>query len=81
MDRPEIVSPLKLQCCVYFKKFVLVGFNPIFECCENSLLSLTSKLRHHPRLIRPSNGIGVFQAANGPRMTVYNALIIPLPRL
>jgi outer membrane receptor protein involved in Fe transport len=32
-------------------------------------------------LIRPANGIGVFQAAYGPRITVYNALTIPLPRL
>ena len=32
-------------------------------------------------LIRPSSGIGVFQAAYGPRITVYNALTIPLPAL
>lgn len=32
-------------------------------------------------LIRPANGIGVFQAAYGPRITVYDALTIPLPRL
>lgn len=31
-------------------------------------------------LIRPANGIGVFQAAYGPRITVYDALTIPLPR-
>jgi hypothetical protein len=30
-------------------------------------------------LIRPPNGIGVFQSAYGPRITVYNALTIPLP--
>ncbi len=30
-------------------------------------------------LIRPANGIGVFQAAYGPRVTVYDALTIPLP--
>jgi outer membrane receptor protein involved in Fe transport len=30
-------------------------------------------------LIRPATGIGVFQAAYGPRITVYNALTIPLP--
>lgn len=29
-------------------------------------------------LIRPANGIGVFQAAYGPRITVYDALTIPL---
>jgi outer membrane receptor protein involved in Fe transport len=32
-------------------------------------------------LIRPVNGIGVFQAAYGPRLTVYNTLTIPLPQL
>jgi hypothetical protein len=32
-------------------------------------------------LIRPQNGIGVFQSAYGPRITVYNALAIPLPAL
>ena len=30
-------------------------------------------------LIRPANGIGVFQAAYGPRITVYDALTVPLP--
>jgi len=30
-------------------------------------------------LIRPSNGIGVFQAAYGPRITVFNSITIPLP--
>ena len=30
-------------------------------------------------LIRPPNGIGVFQSAYGPRITVYNAVTIPLP--
>ncbi len=29
-------------------------------------------------LIRPANGIGVFQAAYGPRITVYDALTLPL---
>ena len=32
-------------------------------------------------LIRPSTGIGVFQSAYGPRITVYDALTIPLPPL
>jgi outer membrane receptor protein involved in Fe transport len=32
-------------------------------------------------LIRPANGIGVFQATYGPRITVYDALTIPFPRL
>jgi outer membrane receptor protein involved in Fe transport len=30
-------------------------------------------------LIRPATGIGVFQAAYGPRITVYDAVTIPLP--
>ena len=32
-------------------------------------------------LIRPANGIGVFQAAYGPRITVFDALTVPLPAL
>lgn len=32
-------------------------------------------------LIRPANGIGVFQAAYGSRITVYDGLTIPLPPL
>ena len=32
-------------------------------------------------LIRPANGIGVFQAAYGPRISVYDALTVPLPSL
>lgn len=32
-------------------------------------------------LIRPASGIGVFQAAYGPRITVYDALTVPLPSL
>ena len=32
-------------------------------------------------LIRPSEGIGIFQAAYGPRITVYDTLTIPLPAL
>jgi outer membrane receptor protein involved in Fe transport len=32
-------------------------------------------------LIRPAEGIGIFQAAYGPRLTVYDALTVPLPAL
>jgi hypothetical protein len=32
-------------------------------------------------LIRPPQGIGVFQAAYGPRITVYDTLTIPLPAM
>jgi hypothetical protein len=32
-------------------------------------------------LIRPPEGIGIFQAAYGPRITVYDTLTIPLPAL
>jgi len=32
-------------------------------------------------LIRPATGIGVFQAGYGPRITVYDALTIPIPSL
>jgi len=32
-------------------------------------------------LIRPATGIGVFQSAYGPRISVYNGLTVPLPSL
>jgi len=32
-------------------------------------------------LIRPAEGIGIFQSAYGPRITVYDALTIPLPAM
>ena len=32
-------------------------------------------------LIRPAEGIGIFQSAYGPRLTVYDALTVPLPAL
>ncbi len=32
-------------------------------------------------LIRPAEGIGIFQSAYGPRITVYDTLTIPLPAL
>ncbi len=32
-------------------------------------------------LIRPAEGIGIFQAAYGPRITVYDTLTIPLPAM
>ena len=32
-------------------------------------------------LIRPAEGIGIFQAAYGPRITVYDTLTVPLPAL
>ncbi|MGD0075573.1 MAG: TonB-dependent receptor, partial [Candidatus Binataceae bacterium] len=32
-------------------------------------------------LIRPAEGIGIFQAAYGPRITVYDTVTIPLPAL
>ena len=32
-------------------------------------------------LIRRAEGVGIFQAAYGPRITVYDTLTIPLPAL
>jgi hypothetical protein len=32
-------------------------------------------------LIRPAEGIGIFQAAYGPRITVYDTLTVPLPAM
>ena len=44
---------------------------------ENRIILLN--IFDRTNLIRPANGIGVFQAAYGPRITVYDALRIPLP--
>ncbi|MGD0075579.1 MAG: TonB-dependent receptor [Candidatus Binataceae bacterium] len=46
---------------------------------ENRIILLN--IFDRTNLIRPATGIGVFQAAYGPRITVYDALTIPLPSL
>jgi outer membrane receptor for ferrienterochelin and colicins len=55
------------------RDFVIPGFGKFTD--RIVLLNLFDRTN----LIRPANGIGVFQAAYGPRITVYNALTIPLP--
>ena len=44
---------------------------------ENRIILLN--MFDRTNLIRPAEGIGVFQAAYGPRITVYDALTLPLP--
>ncbi len=46
---------------------------------ENRIILLN--IFDRTNLIRPANGIGVFQSAYGPRITVYDTLKIPLPPL
>jgi outer membrane receptor protein involved in Fe transport len=46
---------------------------------ENRIMLLN--ILDRTNLIRPANGIGVFQAAYGPRITVYDAVTVPLPSL
>jgi outer membrane receptor protein involved in Fe transport len=46
---------------------------------ENRIILLN--IFDRTNLIRPATGIGVFQSAYGPRITVYDALTIPLPAL
>jgi outer membrane receptor protein involved in Fe transport len=57
------------------KDFVIAGFGKF----TNRVVLLN--IFDRTNLIRPANGIGVFQAAYGPRITVYDALTIPLPSL
>jgi hypothetical protein len=57
------------------KDFVLPGIGKF----TNRIVLLN--IFDRTNLIRPSNGIGVFQAAYGPRITVYDALTISLPSL
>jgi outer membrane receptor protein involved in Fe transport len=55
------------------KDFVVPGLGKI----SNRIVLLN--IFDRTNLIRPENGIGVFQAAYGPRITVYDALTLPLP--
>lgn len=57
------------------RDFVIPGFGKLND--RIVILNLFDRTN----LIRPANGIGVFQAAYGPRITVYDALTIPLPAL
>ena len=52
---------------------------PMLGRVENRIILLNVFDRIN--LIRPATGIGVFQSAYGPRITVYDALTIPLPPL
>jgi len=52
---------------------------PVLGHIENRIILLNVFDRIN--LIRPATGIGVFQSAYGPRVTVYDALTIPLPPL
>jgi outer membrane receptor protein involved in Fe transport len=57
------------------RKFDLPGLGKV----ENRII--LENIFDRTNLIRPATGIGVFQAAYGPRITVYDALTIPLPLL
>ena len=57
------------------RDFVISGFGRF----SNRVVLLN--IFDRTNLIRPSNGIGVFQAAYGPRITVYDMLTIPFPEL
>jgi outer membrane receptor protein involved in Fe transport len=52
---------------------------PVLGNIENRIVLLN--VFDRTNLIRPATGIGVFQSAYGPRVTVYDALTIPLPAL
>ena len=52
---------------------------PLLGQIENRIILLN--VFDRTNLIRPATGIGVFQSAYGPRVTVYDALTIPLPAL
>ncbi len=52
---------------------------PMLGKLENRIILLN--IFDRTNLIRPASGIGVFQSAYGPRITVYDALTVPLPSL
>ncbi len=57
------------------REFQIPGLGKV----ENRIVLLN--MFDRTNLIRPSTGIGVFQAAYGPRITVYDALTVPIPSL
>jgi outer membrane receptor protein involved in Fe transport len=57
------------------RDFAIPGFGKITN--RVTLLNIFDRTN----LIRPAGGIGVFQAAYGPRITVYDAVTISLPSL
>ena len=56
------------------RSFRVPGFGEVTD--RITLLNIFDRTN----LIRPSEGIGIFQSAYGPRITVYDTLTIPLPR-
>jgi hypothetical protein len=52
------------------RSFVVPGLGTIFD--RITVVNLLDKIN----LIRPADGIGIFQAAYGPRITIYNTLSI-----
>jgi outer membrane receptor protein involved in Fe transport len=57
------------------RKFKLPGLGEI----ENRLTLIN--IFDRTNLIRPATGIGVFQSAYGPRISLYDGLTVPLPAL
>ncbi|HTY55602.1 MAG TPA: TonB-dependent receptor, partial [Candidatus Binataceae bacterium] len=57
------------------REFDIAGLGKV----ENRIVLLN--IFDRTNLIRPSTGIGVFQAAYGPRITVYDGLTVPIPFL
>ena len=55
------------------RKFELPGIDEL----ENRIVLIN--MFDRTNLIRPPTGIGVFQSAYGPRISVYDALTVPLP--
>jgi hypothetical protein len=57
------------------RSFEVPGFGAVTD--RITLLNIFDRTN----LIRPSEGIGIFQAAYGPRITVYDTLTVPLPAM
>jgi hypothetical protein len=53
------------------RKFTVPGIGEVTD--RLTLLNVLDKVN----LIRPANGIGIFQSAYGPRFTIFNSLTIP----
>jgi hypothetical protein len=57
------------------RKFRVPGIGDVID--RVTLLNIVDRAN----LIRPPEGIGIFQSAYGPRITVYDTLTVPLPAL
>jgi outer membrane receptor protein involved in Fe transport len=70
-DQEQLPHVLQINLSIE-RTFSVPGLGTITD--RLSVLDLTDRVN----LIRPANGIGIFQAAYGPRRTIYDTVTVPL---